>query len=90
MSPKAGFILLDQIEPRLRATMPYIRGVGSEDTEELLQDALAVAAKMIHDLEERGKEVTRAISPPVTCEAFPFGFSSGSWALGSMCLANLR
>jgi len=58
MSPKAGFILLDQIEPRLRATMPYIRGVGSEDTEELLQDALAVAAKMLHDLEERGKEVT--------------------------------
>ena len=38
--------------------MPYIRGVGSEDTEELLQDALAVAAKMLHDLEERGKEVT--------------------------------
>jgi hypothetical protein len=58
MSPKAGFVLLDQIEPRLRATMPYIRGVGSEDTEELLQDALTVAAKMLHDLEERGKTVT--------------------------------
>ena len=58
MSPRAGFVLLDQIEPRLRATMPYIRGVGSEDTEELLQDALTVAAKMLHDLEERGKEVT--------------------------------
>jgi len=58
MSPKAGFVLIDQIEPRLRATMPYIRGVGAEDTEELLQDALAVAAKMLHDLEERGKEVT--------------------------------
>jgi len=38
--------------------MPHIRGVGSEDTEELLQDAMAVAAKMLHDLEERGKEVT--------------------------------
>ncbi len=58
MSPKAGFVLLDQIEPRLRATMPYIRGVGAEDAEELLQDALAVAAKMLHGLEERGKEVT--------------------------------
>jgi hypothetical protein len=32
--------------------------VGAEDAEELLQDALAVAAKMLHDLEERGKEVT--------------------------------
>jgi hypothetical protein len=58
MSPKAGFVLLEHIEPRLRATMPYIRGVGSEDTEELMQDALTVAAKMLHDLEERGKEVT--------------------------------
>ena len=58
MSPRAGFVLLDQIEPRLRATVPYIRGVGAEDAEELLQDALAVAAKMLHDLEARGKEVT--------------------------------
>lgn len=49
---------MEQIEPRLRANMPHIRGVGSEDTEELLQDALTVAAKMLHDLEERGKEVT--------------------------------
>jgi len=50
--------LLDQIEPRLRAIVPHIRGVGSEDAEELLQDALALAAKMLHDLEERGKTVT--------------------------------
>ena len=58
MSPRAGFVLIDQIEPRLRAQVPYIRGVGAEDAEKLLQDALAVAAKMLHDLEERGKEVT--------------------------------
>ncbi|MEI6072891.1 MAG: hypothetical protein WCS31_13940 [Verrucomicrobiae bacterium] len=31
MSPQAGYILLDQIEPRLRATMPYIRPVAAED-----------------------------------------------------------
>jgi hypothetical protein len=58
MSPKAGFVLIDQIEPRLRAIVPYIRPVGAEDAEELLQDALTVAAKMLHDLEQRGKEVT--------------------------------
>ena len=58
MSPRAGFVLIDQIEPRLRAIIPHIRPVGAEDAEELLQDALAVAAKMLHDLEERGKEVT--------------------------------
>ncbi len=58
MSPRAGFVLLNQIEPRLRAIVPHIKTVGTEDAEELLQDALAVAAKMLHDLEERGKEVT--------------------------------
>ena len=58
MSPRAGFVLIEQIEPRLRAIIPRIKAVGSEDAEELLQDALAVAAKMLHDLEERGKQVT--------------------------------
>jgi len=58
MSPQAGFILTDQVAPRLRAIIPRIKTVGAEDTEELLQDALAVAAKMLHDLEERGKTVT--------------------------------
>lgn len=58
MSPRAGFVLLNQIEPRLRAIVPHIKTVGAEDAGELLQDALAVAAKMLHDLEERGKEVT--------------------------------
>lgn len=54
----AGFTLVNEIEPRLRAIIPRIRPVAGEDAEELLQDALAVAAKMLHDLEERGKEVT--------------------------------
>ena len=58
MSPQAGFVLLDQIAPRLRAVIPHIKTVGAEDAEELLQDALTLAAKMLHDLEERGKEVT--------------------------------
>ena len=58
MSPHAGFVLMDQIAPRLRNIIPNIKPVGAEDTEELLQDALAVAAKMLHDLEGRGKTVT--------------------------------
>ena len=59
MSPKAGFVLMDQIAPRLRATIPHVvRPTGSEDAEELLQDALAMAAQMLHALEARGKEVT--------------------------------
>ena len=58
MSPHAGFVLMEEIAPRLKAVMPNIKPVGAEDTEELLQDALAVAAKMLHDLEQRGKTVT--------------------------------
>ena len=58
MSPRAGFVLLEEIAPRLKAIIPHIKPVGAEDAEELLQDALALAAKMLHDLEERGKTVT--------------------------------
>jgi hypothetical protein len=58
MSPRAGFVLLEEIAPRLKAVIPHIKPVGAEDAEELLQDALALAAKMLHDLEARGKTVT--------------------------------
>ena len=58
MSPQAGFVLLEEIAPRLRNIVPHIRPVGAEDTEELIQDALAIAAKMLHDLELRNKVVT--------------------------------
>jgi hypothetical protein len=59
MSPHAGFVLLDQIAPRLRKIIPHaVRPVGAEDAEELTQDSIAVAARMLHGLELRGKEVT--------------------------------
>ena len=59
MSAKAGFVLLDQIVPRLRVTIPHVvRPTGSEDAQELLQDATAMAAQLLHALEARGKEVT--------------------------------
>jgi len=58
MSPNAGFVLMEEIAPRLKAVIPHIKPVGAEDAEELLQDSLCVAAKMLHDLETRGKQVT--------------------------------
>ena len=58
MSPEAGICLMEQIAPRLKAAVPYIKGVGTEDAEELFQDGLAMAAKLLHDLEQRGKVVT--------------------------------
>lgn len=58
MSPRAGFVLMDQIAPRLRAAVHHVRPMGSEDAEELLQDAMVAAAQMLDSLEARGKEVS--------------------------------
>ena len=58
MSPETSAVLMEQIVPRLKTIVPYIKTVGSEDHEELFQDGLYMAAKMLHDLELRGKQVT--------------------------------
>jgi len=58
MSPRAGEILLQEVAPRLKAVIPHIQTVGAEDHEELYQDALALSAKMLHDLEQRKKKVS--------------------------------
>ena len=58
-SPRAGFVLLDQIVPRLRSAIPQcVVPVGAEDHEELVQDAIVFAAQMMDRLEQVGKEVT--------------------------------
>ena len=49
---------MEEIAPRLKAVIPHIKPVGAEDAEELFQDAMAVAAKMLHNLEQRNKTVT--------------------------------
>jgi hypothetical protein len=59
MSPSAGDILVEQIAPRLRTMIPKaVKPVGAEDEEELLQDAITVAAQMLHRVEQQGKSVT--------------------------------
>jgi hypothetical protein len=59
MSPQAGFLLVDQIVPRLRSAIPKcVAAVGAEDAEELVQDAICLAAKMLHNVEAAGKTVT--------------------------------
>jgi hypothetical protein len=58
VSPHAGAVLMEQVAPRLKGMIPRIKPVGSEDAEEIFQDGLALAAKMLHDLEQRGKTVT--------------------------------
>ena len=59
MSPAAGDLLVEQIAPRLRSAIPKcVNMVGAEDAEELVQDAIAMAARMLHNVESAGKKVT--------------------------------
>ena len=59
MSPQAGWILQEEVVPRLRASIPRnVHCVGSEDAEELIQDSIAIAAKMLHSAEAAGKQLT--------------------------------
>jgi len=56
MSPKAGFVLQEQVVPRLRSAIPKaVCFIGSEDAEELIQDATSMAARMIDRVESQGK-----------------------------------
>jgi len=56
MSPETGFILNDQIVPRLCSAVPKsVLCVGAEDHQELVQDATAMASQMIDRLECQGK-----------------------------------
>jgi hypothetical protein len=57
MSPKACWILQEEVIPRLRAVIPRsVRCVGSEDAEELIQDATVMAARMIISAEKNQKK----------------------------------
>jgi len=59
MSPQAGWILINEIVPRLISAVPNnVHAVGSEDAQELIQDATAIAAKLLHNVELQGKQVT--------------------------------
>jgi len=59
MTEQAGNLLVEQIAPRLRTLVPKsVRPVGAEDEQELLQDAITIAAQMLHRVEESGKQFT--------------------------------
>jgi hypothetical protein len=59
MSPQAGWLLQEEILPRLKASIPRnVNYIGSEDAQELIQDGTAIAALMLHSVEMAGKSVT--------------------------------
>ena len=48
MSPHAGWILQEEVVPRLRSSIPRtVNYIGSEDSEELVQDATCMAARLM-------------------------------------------
>ena len=56
MSPQAGWILQEEIVPRLRSAIPKsVLCVGAEDPQELIADATVMAARMIDRVESQGK-----------------------------------
>mgnify|MGYP003704248889 CR=1 FL=1 len=59
MSPHAGELLVHQVAPRIRSAAPRsVRTVGCEDAEEIVQDAIAIAAKLYDNAERAGKTVS--------------------------------
>src|SRR5579863_230623 len=63
-SPQAGWLLVNEIVPRLRTALPgAVRCVGAEVQEELLQDGTAIAAKILHSAEAAGKNSAPETSP---------------------------
>ena len=83
MSPQAGFLLLNEVVPRLKSAIPHaVRVVGAEDHEELLQDATAMAAKLLHSAEAAGKKVTPGNIAYFTIQ----NLKSGRRSTGSSCV----
>jgi hypothetical protein len=58
MSPQAGFVLQEEVVPRLKSSRQSFNPVGAEDPEELIADATCIAAGMLRSAERRGKKVT--------------------------------
>src|SRR5260221_11121068 len=58
MSPQAGFVLQEEVVPRLRCSSHRLNPVGAEDLDELVQDATCLAAGILSSAEGRGKAIT--------------------------------
>ena len=58
MSPMMGRMLVNEVVPRLRSVARSIPKIGSEDDEEIVQDATLVAARMMDSAEKSGRTFT--------------------------------
>jgi hypothetical protein len=65
MSPHAGYLLQEEVVPRLASAIRNaVAFIGSEDAEELIQDGTAIAAKIMHNAELSGKHVGKSAGGP--------------------------
>jgi hypothetical protein len=56
MSPRASWILQEEIVPRLIGGVPKsVLCVGSKDHQELVQDSIVLAARMLDRVDRQGK-----------------------------------
>jgi hypothetical protein len=56
---QARSLLQDPVVPRLRPAIPQVvHCVGAEDAQELVQDSIAMAARLMHSPKAKGKQVT--------------------------------
>ena len=68
MSPQASYLFVDEIVPRIQAVVARsVKLVGCEDVEEVTQDAIAMAARMLDKVERSGKQGVRACSIAYYC-----------------------
>lgn len=59
MTVQAGKMLVEEIVPRLKMSIPRnVPQIGHEDVEELIQDAIVIAAQMLSRVETQGKQFT--------------------------------
>ena len=72
MSPQAGCLLIYRTDrPRLRITSRCLPQVGADDADELYQDGIAIAARMLDSAERNGKKVTAATSRITLANSWP-------------------
>ena len=59
MTPSTKQLLLNEVQPRLRNAIPHkVPFVGSDDPEELLQDGLLIALRIVNGARRSRKDVT--------------------------------
>ena len=59
MTVQAGKMLVEEIVPRLKMSIPKaVPHIGCDDHEELIQDATVIAAQMLSRVETQGKQFT--------------------------------